>query len=100
MQVHETAARLCKLLQVQSVNYSYKSPPMGTYERQTIRTRVHLGVLGNVPVWHPWAHDAKRKQLLRNPDDREQVRMRIELALFNHPMVYLVLSELSSPPIE
>ena len=90
MQVHETAARLCKLLQVQSVNYSYKSPPMGTYERQTIRTRVHLGVLSNVPVWHPRGHDAKRKQLLRNPDDGEHVRMGIERVLFDHMTVYLV----------
>jgi len=63
---------------------------MGTYERQTIRARVHLGVPSNVPVWHPRTHDAKRKQLLRNPDDGEHVRMRIELALFNHVMVYLV----------
>jgi len=100
MKVHEAAAHLCKLLQVQSVDSSHQSPPMGTYERQTIRTPVRLGILSNVPVWHPRAHDAKRKQLLRNPDDGEHVWMRIELALFDHATVYLVLSELSSPPME
>jgi len=63
---------------------------MGTYECQAIRTWVHLDVLSNVPAWHPWAHDAKWKPLLRNPDDREHIRMRIELALFDHVMVYLV----------
>jgi len=73
---------------------------MGTYKHETISTRVHLGVLSNVPIGHPWAHDAKRKRLLRNPDDGEHVRMRIELALFDHAAVDLVLIELSSPPIE
>ena len=63
---------------------------MGTYERQTIDTRVRLGVLGNVPIWHPRAHDANWKPRLRNPDDRENIRMRIELGLFDHATVYLV----------
>ena len=63
---------------------------MGTYKHQMVDARVHLGVLGNVPIWHPWSHDAKRKQLLRNPDDGEHVRMIVELALFDRTTVYLV----------
>jgi len=63
---------------------------MGTYKRQMIDTRVHLGILSNVSIRHPRAHNAKRKQLFRNPDDGEHVRMRIELALFDHTTVYLV----------
>jgi len=65
---------------------------MGTYERRAIRTRVHLSVLSNVPIGHPRAHDAKRNQLeVRSSDDREHVRMSVELVLFDHAMVYLVL---------
>jgi len=63
---------------------------MGTYKRQAVGIRVHLGVLSNVPVWHPWAHDANWKQRLRNLDDREYVRVRIALALFHQTAVYLV----------
>ena len=48
---------------------------MGTYQHQPIGTRVQLGVLGDVSVWHPRAHDAKRKQCLRCLDDWEHVRM-------------------------
>ena len=61
MKMHEAAAHLCKLLQALLVDYPHQSPPTGTYEYQTISTRVHFGVLGNVPIWHPRAHDAKRK---------------------------------------
>ena len=63
---------------------------MGTYKRQTIGTWVRLGVLGNVPIWHPRSHDANRKKRLRNLDDREQIRMGTELALFDHTAIYLV----------
>ena len=63
---------------------------MGTYKDQAIGTRVRLGILNNIPIWHPRAHDANRKLRLRNPDDMEYVRMRIELALFDHTTVYLV----------
>jgi len=73
---------------------------MGTYKCQTISTGVHLGVLGNVPIWHPRAHDANRKQHLRNLDDWKHVQMKIELALFNYTAVYLVSNALSTPPIE
>jgi len=73
---------------------------MGTYKYQTIDTWVHLGVLSNVPIRHPRTHDAQRKELLRNPDDMKHIRMRIALAFFDHTVVYLVRSELSTPPIE
>jgi len=63
---------------------------MGTYKDETIGTRVHLDVLSNVPIWHPRTHDAQWKKRLRNLDDREHIRMRIELALFDHTTVYLV----------
>ena len=63
---------------------------MSTYKHQAIDTRVRLGVLSNVPIWHPRTHDANRKLRLRNPDDRENIRMRIELARFDHATVYLV----------
>ena len=90
MKVHEATAHLCNLLRAQSVDFSHQSPPVGTYKRQTIGTRVHLGVLGNVPIRHPRTHDANGKQRLGNLDDREHVRVRIELALFDHTVVYLV----------
>jgi len=90
MKVHEAAAHLCKLLQALSVDYSHQSPPTGTYEHQTIGARVCFGVLSDVPVWHPWTHDANRKQFLRNLNDREHIRMKIEPAPFDHTMVCLV----------
>ena len=49
---------------------------MGTYQHQSIGTRVHLCVLCDVPIRHPRTHDAERKQCLRNVDDREHVGMR------------------------
>ena len=73
---------------------------MSTYKQQTIDTRVRLGVLSNVPIWHPRTHDANRKRRLRKPDDREHIWMRIELALFDYTTVDLVWSELSVPPTE
>jgi hypothetical protein len=48
---------------------------MGAYQHQPIGTRVHLGVLCDVPGWHPRAHGAERERCLRNADDREYVRM-------------------------
>ena len=62
---------------------------MGTYKHQTVGTQIHLGILSNVPIWHPGTHDTEREQCLRNPDDREHVRMRIGLALLGHAGVYL-----------
>jgi len=73
---------------------------MGTYKYQTIGARVRLGILSNVPIWHPRDHDANRNQRLRTPDDGEHVWMRISLALFDHTTVYLVSNELSMPRIE
>ena len=91
MKMYEAAARLRKLLQAQSVlDYSHRPPPISTYKHQTIGTRVCFGVLSDVPIWHPRAHDANRKQSLRNPNDREHIWMRIEPALFDHAMVCLV----------
>ena len=68
---------------------------MATYQHQSIGVRVHLDVLGDVSVWHPRAHDAKRKQSLRDLDDGKHVRMRIVLALFSNATEYLVWSVLS-----
>ena len=48
---------------------------MGTYQHQPVGIRVQLSVLGDVPIWHPWAHYAERKQCLRNINDGEHVRM-------------------------
>ena len=48
---------------------------MGAYQHQPIGTRVHLGVLCDVPIWHPRAHGAEREHCLRNADDREYIRM-------------------------
>ena len=73
---------------------------MSTYKQQTIDTRVRLSVLSNVPIWHPRTHDANRVLRLRDLDDRENIRMRIEFALFDYTTVDLVWSELSMPPTE
>jgi hypothetical protein len=43
--------------------------------RRMIGIRVLLGVLGDVPVRHPQAHDAKRHQCPRNSDSGEYVLM-------------------------
>ena len=48
---------------------------MDTYQHQPIGTRVHLGVLCDVPSRHPRAHGAEREQCLRNTDDRKYIRM-------------------------
>ena len=48
---------------------------MDTYQQQPVGIRVHLSVLGDVPIWHPWIHHTKRKRLLRNVDDGEHVWM-------------------------
>ena len=63
--------------------------PVGTYKHQKVGTRVHLGILSNVSIWHPRTHDTEWKLRLRNPDDGEHVRMRIELALFDDTTVCL-----------
>jgi hypothetical protein len=60
---------------------------MGAYQHQSIGTRVRLGVLCDVPIWHPRTHDAERKPPLRNVDDREYVGMGNGLA---HTMEGLV----------
>ena len=46
---------------------------IGTYQHQPIGTRVHLGVLRDVSIRHPWTHDAEREQRLRNVDNGEYV---------------------------
>ena len=63
---------------------------MGAYQHQPVDIRVHLGVLGDVPVWHPRAHDAKQRQSHRNFDEGKQIRMRIELASFAYMAVCLL----------
>jgi len=63
---------------------------MGTYQHQPIGIWVCLGILGDVPIWHPWIHDAKRKECFRNLDDGEHIRMMFYLAPLANTMVYLV----------
>jgi hypothetical protein len=63
---------------------------IGTHQHQPISTRIHLGILGNIPTRHPRTHDAKRKQRLRNLDDREQIGMGDELEPVDSIMEYLV----------
>jgi len=63
---------------------------MGPYKYQTVGIRVRFGIVSNVPIWRPRAHDANWKRSLRNLDDTEHIRMRIELALFDHTAVQLV----------
>ena len=46
---------------------------MDEYQHQPIGALVPLGVLHDIAIWHPWAHDAKRKQCLRNLNDGEYV---------------------------
>jgi hypothetical protein len=53
---------------------------MGAHQHQPIGARVHLGVLRDVPIWHPRAHGAEWEQCLRNADDREHIRMGSGLA--------------------
>jgi len=78
MKVHQAVARLCELFRVWSVGHLHRSSgSTGTYKPQPVGTRVRLGVLGDVPIWHPRTHDAKRKQHFGNFDDGEHVRMRI-----------------------
>jgi hypothetical protein len=48
---------------------------MGAYQHQSIGVRVHLGVLCDVPIWHPWAHGAEGELCLRNTGDREYIRV-------------------------
>jgi hypothetical protein len=52
---------------------------MGAYQYQPIGIRVHLGVLCDVPMWHPRAHGIEWEQCSRNADDREYVGMGNEL---------------------
>jgi len=48
---------------------------MDAHQHQPIGILILLCVLHNISVWHPWAHDAKRKQCLRDLNDGEYVRM-------------------------
>ena len=90
MEVHEATAHLCELLwRAWLVHHSHQSSPIETYKRQTVSGRIQLDILNDVPIWHPRTHDTEWKQCLRNPDGGEDVRMSIELALLDHPTVYL-----------
>ena len=55
---------------------------MDTYQHQAIGARVHLGVLDDVPIWHPRSHETKWKQCLRDFDDGKHVGVGIALAPF------------------
>jgi hypothetical protein len=46
-----------------------------THQHWPIGTWVHLGVLHDVPVWHPWTYNTKRKQCLRSLNNGEYVWM-------------------------
>jgi len=70
---------------------------VGPYQHQPIGARVHLGVLGDVPIWYPRSHDAKREKSLGNLDDGKHVRVRILLAPFDCATEYLVWGVLSRP---
>ena len=71
---------------------------MGAYQHQPISVGVHLGVLDDVPIWHPRTHDTKRKQCLRNLNDREYVRMGDLLVPTNSRTKDLVRSTLNTHP--
>jgi hypothetical protein len=45
------------------------------YQCQPIDIQVPLGVLDDVPVWHPRTYDTKWEQCLRNLNNGEYVRM-------------------------
>ena len=100
MKVHEAVAHLCELWWARSVDYLHRYPKSDAYQHQAISPRVHLDVLGDVPLRHPRSHNAKWKQWFRKLDDRENVWVRIGLALFDHAAEYLARSELGTPPIE
>ena len=70
---------------------------MGTYQRQPVGIRVHLGVLGDVPIRHPRTQDAIRKQRLRNLNDWEYVRMGNVLGLADLTTKGLIRNALSKP---
>lgn len=95
MEIHQTAPYLCELLVGGLCSLISILRSTGTYQHQPVGILVCPGVLGDVPTWHPRAHDAKRKHALRNLDDGEHIRMRIELALFAYTTVYLRRSLLS-----
>jgi len=58
----------------------------GAYKHQPIDVWVYLGVLDDIPIWHPRSHDANRKQYLRlrNVKYGEHVRMGVTFTLLNH----------------
>ena len=70
---------------------------MGTYQRQPVGIRVHLGVLGDVPIQHPRTQDAIRKQRLRNLNNWEYVRMGNVLGLADLTTKGLIQNALSKP---
>jgi len=67
------------LAQANAVIVSELFPPIlgsiGTYQHRSVGSWVHFCVLVDVPAQHPRGHDEKRKQRLRNLDDREYVGM-------------------------
>ena len=73
---------------------------MGAYQHQPIGTRVRLGVLCDVPIWHPRTNEVERKLRLRKRglpkhrkvDDREHVGMRNGLASTRETLVWSTLS--------
>jgi hypothetical protein len=48
---------------------------MNKYQHLPIDTWVHLGIPDNVPIWHPWTHNANRKPCLGYLDGRMYIRM-------------------------
>jgi len=76
------------------------SRSMDTHQLQPIGSWVRLDILGDITIWHPWSHDAKREQCLRNINDGQHVRMRVGFSLFDHKTIYLVQSALSTSLIK
>jgi len=68
---------------------------MDEYQHQPIGILVRLGVLHDIAIWHPWAHDAEWKQCLRNLNDGEYVRVGKILAPLDFLAKDLVRSALS-----
>ena len=86
----KAAAHLGELLgQVVSILSSSTFRSMSTHECQPVRTGIHLGVLDDVPIWHPRSHYAKRKKTLRNLNDGEHVRVRFAFAPFDYTTEFL-----------
>ena len=88
--MHQAKAYLCELLHTFGLLSTSVSKLVSTYQHQPIGVRVRLGVLGDIPTWHPRSHYAKRMQRLRDLDDGKHMRVRIALNPFRYTKEHLV----------